>query len=130
MTELQYAISVGVKIEYKNLADGTVLATWNNGMCNEIISQQEYSELTLEDKEINSLESKLVELFGEVKTANEKVKSILENKLIECKYDGKRYFFKVEGYNFCAGWGVICCTNNGKVVISNSYNYPAYGKTI
>jgi len=129
MIELQYAISVGVKIEYKNLADGTVLATWNNGMCNEIISKEEYLTISTQDGD-NSLQAKLIELFGEVITSNKKVKSILNNKLIECKYDGKRYFFKVEGYNFCAGWGTICCTSNGKVVISNSYNYPAYGKII
>jgi hypothetical protein len=47
MSELNYAIECGVQINTKELSDGTIQATWNNGQCVEIISIEEAAGLGL-----------------------------------------------------------------------------------
>jgi hypothetical protein len=49
MTELNFALECGVQINTKELADGTIQATWNNGACVEIISMEEAISLGLID---------------------------------------------------------------------------------
>lgn len=128
--ELQYAVECGVKFDVKVLENGDIQVSWNNGQCVEILSLEETIESEIEIVETATFENKLVELFGEVKTTNKAVQSLLKNKLIEARYSGNRYYFKVEGHKNLNHWEVITCSKNGKVVMSNNYSYDNYAKLI
>jgi hypothetical protein len=49
MSELNFALECGVQIDTKELTDGTIQATWNNGKCVEIITIEEAVSLGLID---------------------------------------------------------------------------------
>lgn len=49
MNELNFALECGIQIDTKELADGSIQATWNNGQCVEIISTEEAVNLGLID---------------------------------------------------------------------------------
>jgi len=71
MTELQYALSVGVEVEYKVLKDSSIQASWHDGNCVEILTNAEFQELSGEKTEEQLLRENST--FGIQKTEEKKI---------------------------------------------------------
>lgn len=92
MSELQYALSVGIKVEYKELKDGTIQASWNSGNCVEILTNSEFQELSGE-KKINRFTCKLALGHMEFENVNHSDFLSLVHKVMNdgTKYEGMHY---------------------------------------
>lgn len=108
MTELQFAIECGVEITYTTMKDGNTLATWNNGMNNEVIVNE--VELVIGDTKVTDFS----------KEANKVVQELNS----EMKYEWLHYSLRFQDLEEAEAYALTM----PKSWKGNVYSYKVWGE--